>query len=161
MPPRLRGEALSRWCACTYDGLALAQADVGQMMRCEVALSPDTTSAEPGALPSACAGAEAGRDAILAAGMAPLLPAILQHGDEDAKEAAVWCVINLTTSGAEHPGAVRRVAALREAGAPTDPQTSSAASCHAAAWAALPGCVQNTPQPDEMKQRPVSGYAQW
>lgn len=53
----------------------------------------------------------------MAAGLAPLLPDILQHGDEDAKEAAVWCVINLTTSGAEHPGAVKRVAALREAGA--------------------------------------------
>lgn len=66
---------------------------------------------------AAAAGDEAGRDAILAAGLSRLLPDLLQHGCEDAKEAAVWCVINLTASGPEHPGAIKRVAALREAGA--------------------------------------------
>ncbi len=63
------------------------------------------------------AGDEAGRDAILGAGLARLLPGLLAQSCEDAQEAAVWCCINLTASGPEHPGAAKRVAALREAGA--------------------------------------------
>lgn len=54
---------------------------------------------------------------MLAAGLAPMLPDILRHGEEDAKEGAIWCVINLTASGEGFPGAAKRVAALREAGA--------------------------------------------
>lgn len=63
------------------------------------------------------AGGEEGREGVMAAGLAPLLPALLRNErEEEAQEAAVWCIINLTRSGAEFPGAAERVAALRQHG---------------------------------------------
>ena len=54
----------------------------------------------------------------MAAGLGPLLAGLLKNSrEEEAQEAAVWCIINLTRSGAEFPGAAARVAALRQHGA--------------------------------------------
>ncbi|CAL8464825.1 g4360 [Coccomyxa elongata] len=64
----------------------------------------------------AAAGEEEGRDGILEAGLAAHLPSLLLTEGDDLRLAAVWAVINLTSSGDECPGAAKRVAILREAG---------------------------------------------
>jgi 2-methylisocitrate lyase-like PEP mutase family enzyme len=62
------------------------------------------------------AGEEEGREAVMRAGLPSMLPRLLAEGEEEARLAAVWSVINLTNSGEDYPEAPKRVAALREAG---------------------------------------------
>lgn len=63
-----------------------------------------------------CTGEEEGREAIMQAGLPAMLPRLLSVGEEEARLAAVWCVINLTNNGPDYPDSPNRVAALREAG---------------------------------------------